>query len=224
MSLAHSTPRAVRTAPGQQYDVRRCECCQKHYPLDYGFNRRFCRRECKYRDLADDLLDDIRYDHRHCSSCYREIKTVEPPTLSKKSAELGKSIPECAVGRQRYREHAMRDQRNTHHPSDANALTDRLYASVTMDARMGCSCPANHHSTVRELPADAEWTKRTAIRHTERLADALDALAARGVHSTEFDRDTLFGFVRKSKTRNSNTARDDREILRNGLALAIQHA
>ena len=217
-----TTYRAATAPPGQQHDIHRCEHCQKHYPLAYGFNRSYCRRRCKYRSLADRLLDHVKHDHQHCFSCFRKLKEIEPPTLTKKSAELGKSVPDCAIGEQVFYDFTRHDLRNTY--DMRNAPDNRQYASTALAGRMTCSCPSNHHMTVHELPADAEWTRREAIKHTQRLEAALDDLADRGVHSTDFDADTLFGFVRMAKTRDSVAHRDDRDILRDGLSLAIQEA
>jgi hypothetical protein len=195
MSLANAH-RTVAAPPGQ-HEIHRCEFCGGHYPEEYGFNRRFCRRQCKYRNIAKARLDDVRFDHRYCFSCFRKLKEVEPPGLTKKSAERGKSIPDCATGRQSYYEHCRPDLRNTRYAPD---IPDGRVASPDLRPRMTCSCPANHHTTAHELPADVEWTKREAIQHTKRLVDALDELEARGVHTTAFDADTLFGFVRKAKS------------------------
>lgn len=223
MSLANT--RSPTAPTGRTVQVFRCEHCQSHYPHsgrhEYGFNRRFCTWQCKYRSKADAVLETIQYAHQYCYSCFRRLKTVESPTLTKRSAKRGKSIPDCATGRQQYREHARMDLRNTNRRADAV----HEYGSPTLEARMTCGgCPANHHTTVHELLDDAEWTKDVAIEHTKRLVAALDELDDRGKQQTDFDTDTLFGFVRKAKSYASKQGRNDREILRNGLALAIREA
>ena len=220
MSLANT--RSSTVPAGRTVDVFRCEHCQGHYPHSrghkYGYNRRFCTWRCKYRSKADSLLETVKYDHQYCYSCFRRLKEVTAPTLTKKSAERGKSIPGFVTGRQQYYEYARQDLQNT----NRNAETAHGHASPTLEARMTCCCPANHHTTVHELPPDAEWTKDEAVEHTKRLVAALDEMDERGKHRTDFDTDTLFGFVRKAKSYASKQGRDDREVLRNGLALAIR--
>ena len=213
--MSTTTQRAITTPPGR-YEIQRCECCSAHYPLQYGFNRRFCRRECKYRNIAQSLLDDLRHDHRYCANCYRKTKSISPPTLSKKSAEKGKSIPECATGKQYYREHTVRDQRNVHRGESVHG-----YASPVLDARQTCSCPVNHHTTI-DRPATG-LSKQRAIEHAERLSDALSALYDEQAHDTAFDRGTFLAFVERAHSRPGLQGKDD-EIFRNGLALAIDHA
>ena len=226
MSIANSTIRAATAPPDQDLSIYRCETCEGHYPHSgdrtYGLNRRFCRLRCKYLNIADSLLKDVKHDHRHCASCYRQLKEVEPPAVSKKSAELGRSPPDCATGKQTYHDHCEHDLRDDYR--EGEPTDGRVFPSVDLRERMTCECPANHHSVVRELPSDAEWTKREAIKHTKRLVDVLDNLDERGVHSTDFDAGVLFGFVRKAKSTPSAQGRDDREVLRRGLSLAIQEA
>lgn len=211
-----TTNRATTTPAGQKHDIHQCEFCDGHYPLGIGFNRRFCHRECKYRSIARDLLTKIKYDHRYCRSCFRKLKEVTPPTLTKKSAQQGKTIPDCATGRQAYYNHAVEDFRNVHDTPD-----DRSYPSTVLQSRMTCSCPVNHHAVV-DRPAGG-LSKDDAIQHTVRLTDALDALYDEQAHDVEYDTDVLFSFVKRAKSRPGLQGRDD-EILRNGLALAIREA
>lgn len=213
-----TTHRAARSPASRQCEVRRCEHCAGHYPLRYGFNRRFCRRRCKFRTIADRLLDDVRHDHQHCASCYRRLKTVVAPGLTKRSAERGKSIPDCATGRQHYHDHAVMDQRATDRGDPIHE-----FSSVLVESRMTCSCPVNHHMTVRALDGDSTLSKDRAIAHADRLAAVLDDLDDRGVHTTDFDRETLVWFVAEGKSR-PGAQGDDRRLLRDALALAVQEA
>jgi hypothetical protein len=214
MSLAPAT--SPVTSASRRYEICQCENCEGHYPLSIGFNRRFCRSQCKYRSLAQSLLDTLRYDHRYCANCYRKMKSVEPPGLSKKSAERGKSIPECATGRQYYREHCQQDLRNTH-----RASSEHGYASVSLDSRMTCSCPVNAHTTI-DRPAGG-FSKEQATEHAERLSDALRALYDEQAHGTAFDDGALVAFVEQAKARPGLQGRDQ-EVLRNALAFAIRRA
>ena len=220
MSLANTRSSTVPT--GRTVDVFRCEHCQGHYPHSgrhkYGYDRRFCTWQCKYRSKADSVLDTVKYDHQYCFSCFRRLKEVTAPTLTKKSAERGKSIPDFVTGRQQYFDHARQDLQNTNRRGESV----HEYGSATLESRMTCCCPANHHTTVHELPDDVEWTKRELIAHTKRLVDALDELDDRGKLRTDFVTDALFDYVRAEKSRQANQGRDDRAVLRDGLAHAIR--
>lgn len=209
-----TTKRATTTPPGQSYEICQCEFCDGYYPHSIGFNRRFCRRDCKYRSIARDLLTKIKFDHRYCASCYRKLKTISPPTLTEKSARKGKPIPDAAIGRQNYHDHAVPDVRNV-----SRGSAEHSYPSVIPEVRMTCSCPVNHHTTV-DRPTGG-LSKSDAIQHTDRLTDTLDALYEEQVHDTEYDTDVLFSFVKQAKSRPGLQGRDQ-EILRNGLALAIR--
>jgi hypothetical protein len=209
-----SSPRATTTPPGTRYDVRECEHCDGHYPLAYGFNRRFCRRECKYRNIAQSLLDGVRYDHKYCANCHKRLKDISPPAVSRRSAEKGRSPPECAVGRQQWRSHTVHDQHNIGENSG-----DRAYPSLDMREGMACSCSVNHHTTI-DRP-NGGLPKETAIEYADQLADALDERREADAHHTEFDRAAFLAFVERGKSRPGLQGRDQ-EILRNGLALAIR--
>lgn len=211
------TPQRATTAPpGQSHDIQQCEHCDGHYPLSIGFNRRFCRRECKYRAIAQRLLDGVRYNHKYCGNCYKRLKDVSPPAVSRKSARKGRSPPECAIGRQQYRPHATHDQFNA-----ARDDSQHAYSSLDLRGRMTCSCPVNSHTTI-DRP-NGGLPKATAIEYAEQLADTLADRLDAGAHRTEFDRRVLLAFVERAKSRPGLQGRDQ-EIFRNGLALAIREA
>lgn len=228
MSLAQSSTATRQRTARSALEIIRCEQCQAHYPYSdsptathsYGFNRRFCRRACKYRQHAQDALDAIQGEHRYCASCYRELKKVHAPTLKRKSAKKGKSIPECAIGRQSYFDWAVEDQRNER----GDPPSDRPHHTPEMRVRPTCVCPANHHDARRPFTGRATLSKPDAIEHTKRLVAALDKLDGRGVHELDYRENVLFEYVRGAKRKNLYQNRDDRAMFRDGLALAIRES
>jgi len=40
---------------------------------------KYCSSECDTRHEGRQALNEIRYDHRRCFTCFRELKTVNPP-------------------------------------------------------------------------------------------------------------------------------------------------
>ena len=211
-----STQRAATSPPGQSHDIQQCEHCDGHYPLSIGFNRRFCRRECKFRALAQRLLDGVRYDHKYCANCHKRLKDISPPAVSRKSAEKGRSPPECAIGTQQYREHTVHDQGNV-----GDARGERAYPSLDLRGRMTCSCPVNSHTTI-DRP-NGGLPKERAIEYAEQLADALEQRREAEAHRTEFDRSVFLAFVRRGKSRPGLQGRDQ-DLFRAGLALAIRES
>lgn len=211
-----STQRSTTAPPGQRHTIQQCENCDGHYPLSIGFNRRFCRRECKFRAIAQRLLDGVRYDHKFCANCHKRLKDVSPPAVSRRSAKKGRSPPECAVGRQQWRSHTIRDQSNA-----ARGESQHSYSSLDLRGRMTCSCPVNSHTTI-DRP-NGGLPKATAIEYAEQLADTLEARRETDAHHTEFDRGVLLAFVESGKSRPGLQGRDQ-ELLRNALALAIREA
>lgn len=39
----------------------------------------FCSTECRYRHKGENVLRNIRFDHRFCSTCYRQLRDIEKP-------------------------------------------------------------------------------------------------------------------------------------------------
>lgn len=56
-----------------------CSFCDSAYESHDPVAGSYCSLECYYRDKGEGVLHDIQQDHRFCSTCFRQVKTVEHP-------------------------------------------------------------------------------------------------------------------------------------------------
>jgi len=234
MSLAQ-TPHAPVIDDDNEHEICQCEFCGGHYPYRIGLSRTYCRWQCYGRDVATNLLQTIRYDHRYCGSCFRKLKDVDPPKpdtggqsvkerVSPDTPEFGHHHSDVCVGGRTGREHARSGYEWG--VGEQFALADPVNGEWSAEpigekSTKVCECGVTHHATIDYLVTDL--SKDEAIARTERLADAVAALAAEGEHDETFDRDALFDFIRRAKSEPALQGRD-RWAFRNALALGIVEA
>ena len=235
MSLAQTPHAPVIDGDDNEHEICQCEFCGGHYPYRIGLSRRYCRWQCYGRDVATNLLQTIRYDHRYCGSCFRKLKDVDPPKpdtggqsvkerVSPDTPEFGHHHSDVCVGGRTGREHARSGYEWG--VGEQFALADPVNGEWSAEpigekSTKVCECGVTHHATIDYLVTDL--SKDEAIARTERLADAVAALAAEGEHDETFDRDALFDFIRRAKSEPALQGRD-RWAFRNALALGIVEA
>ena len=235
MSLAQTPHAPVIDGDDNEYEICQCEFCDGHYPYRRGLSRTYCRWRCYGRDIATDLLNTVRRDHRYCSSCFRKLKDVYPPEpdtapqsvwakVSPGTPEFGHHHSDICVGGRTGREEARPgyDWGVGEQFALADPVGDEWSAEpIGEKSTKVCECGVTHHATIDYLVTDL--SKDEAIVRTERLADAVAALAAEDKHDEAFDRDALFDFVRRVKSESRLQGRD-RRVFRNALALGIIEA
>lgn len=205
------------TATTDQQDRLRCDrdACSACYPAGGG-HAGYCTDTCWAQAEADRLVNIVQGGHQHCASCFRRLRDVVPPGRAPNSKDKHKDVPECAIG------FAYPTPETILVTGEILALAATPGGMAVMPTdghtrRRGCICGTTHHQTVERstLPT------RAAIRHTDRLADALDALREDGRQFPAVERDVMLDAVRHCKSDPDRQADGDAEVFRTGLAAGL---
>lgn len=120
-------------------------------------------------DIAEEILEDIRKDHRFCSNCFRQIRTVEIQDKSRtKTRHLADPTPFSEAG-------TVEERALVENPPDLDAPpghpdreTTREWESVGTRPGMMCECGMGHHSR-RNRPVK----KHVGVRYVRQLSTTI---------------------------------------------------
>ncbi|WP_135535392.1 hypothetical protein [Halostella pelagica] len=56
-----------------------CGQCDDHFQPHASVKGSYCSRACYHKDKGNNALAQIQNDHRFCSTCFRQVKTVARP-------------------------------------------------------------------------------------------------------------------------------------------------
>jgi hypothetical protein len=79
MSTTNSTPTVECHYP-------ECETLGKHWEFRHG---QYCSTDCEHRHDGRQQLRKLMYDHCRCFTCFRELKTINPPKPDFEFTERG---------------------------------------------------------------------------------------------------------------------------------------
>lgn len=151
--LAMSTSNQTTTTVECRYP--NCDTVGKHWKFRDG---RYCSTDCDVRHDGLVILRTLKYDHCHCFTCFRELKTVNPPKPDFEFTEKG---------------HAWtRDE-------DGNPSLEFYDQEVSRQAAVGFQFPTEHSTTGEKQRGEAVVTGTICNRcgntdhthHDQTLAD-----------------------------------------------------
>lgn len=183
---------SVTTSPERQ--LVQCGQCDDQYPQTESVAGSFCSQDCHLRSKGEGALAQIDSDHRFCSTCYRQVKTVERPpdawvedatsmiqaaldagaTVTQYDGHLALDATDAATRRRTAGESVIGYQYPTESARPAEDIrpvqgTDRIERTQTRGV-YGCECGAidlrKHDGTLASIEgADMVFNLAACLRH-----------------------------------------------------------
>jgi hypothetical protein len=139
-----------------------CDTFGPHWKFRHG---RYCRTDCEHRHDGRKKLARFRYDHCRCFSCFRELKTVNPPKPDFEFTENGHGWtldPETREPRLQYygqdvsRQAATGFQFETEHATKGEKQRSNGDGTAVRTGTICRACGNTDHTSHDSLLADHE--------------------------------------------------------------------
>ncbi|MDJ1433605.1 hypothetical protein [Halostagnicola sp. A-GB9-2] len=183
----------------------------------------FCSKEChdahRAEKQAAEVFELLEHDHRFCSTCGRQLKTVEEPP---EHNDVGKTIPDCVIGweyRTNHAELGERSPRVQDDPADPDIPAQGkapVYAYDRDDETQNTGTYLNYRNPLPTSPStndpvrtgtvcscgntdhkheDETLRKRLPFTTAHYLAVATETLRSEDKHEVRIDHERLFESV-----------------------------
>lgn len=207
-TMSTTAPRATAT---ERNSCSRDDCDER--VIGTGYRDDYCSPNCWKLGTATELIHGVENDHRHCASCYRKLKGINPPPPDWYFTSETQIAKQCACGWQVYDGECPTGQ------ADRGLFGEEIprWAIEPPAWKPICQCGATHHQTVERTKYQS---KRELFELAERLLAAIEDRGRRGTADHGVDAERFMALVRSWK-RDPERQYPDAKLLRVAIAATL---